>query len=52
MPTAVDVKVFRMCTVDATEFALVCFWIELRQFLVRQKYYYFESSYEFCSYKM
>jgi hypothetical protein len=43
MPTAVDVRVFPMCTVDATEFTFVCFWIELLQILVRQ------SVYVFCS---
>jgi hypothetical protein len=27
----------------------VCFWIELQQFLFRQKYHSFESLYEFSS---
>jgi hypothetical protein len=36
-----------MCTVDATEFTSVCFWIELLQFLVREKYHSLESLYEF-----
>jgi hypothetical protein len=31
-------KVFPICIVDATKFTLVYFAIELRQFLVRQKY--------------
>jgi hypothetical protein len=37
IPTAVDVKVFPVCIVDAVEFTLVCFWIELQQSFVRQK---------------
>jgi hypothetical protein len=49
LPTAVDVKVFPMCIVEAIKLTLVCFCIELLQFLVRRKYYYLESSYEFCS---
>jgi hypothetical protein len=36
MPPVVDVKVFPVCIVDAIELTLVCFWIELLQFLVRQ----------------
>jgi hypothetical protein len=38
-----------MCTVDATEFTLVCFWTELQLFLVRKKYHSLESLYKFCS---
>jgi hypothetical protein len=45
MPIVADVEVFPMCIVDATEFATVCFKIELRQFLVRHKYYSLESLY-------
>jgi hypothetical protein len=53
MPTVVDGKVFPMCTVDMTEFALVySLSIELRQYLVRQTYSFLESLYKFCSYKM
>jgi hypothetical protein len=49
MLTAADVKVSPVCIADATVFTLVCFWIELQQFLFRQKYHSLESSYEFCS---
>jgi hypothetical protein len=49
MPTVVDVKVCPMCFVDAIECTIVFFWIELQQFLVRYKYRYLESLYEFCS---
>jgi len=37
-----------MCTVNAIEFTLDPFWIELQQFLDKQKYYSLESLYEFC----
>jgi hypothetical protein len=50
MPTIVDAKVFPKRIVDAIEFTLVCFWIELQQFLIRQKYYSLESLYLFCSF--
>jgi len=46
MPTVVDVKVFPMCIVDTTEFTLVCYWIELQQFLARQTYHSLQSSYK------
>jgi hypothetical protein len=49
MLTVVDVKVFPMCIADVTEFTSVIFWIELQQFLVRQKYHSLESLYQFCS---
>jgi hypothetical protein len=49
MPTVVNVKVFTVHIVDVIEFSLVCFWIELRQFLVRQKCHSLESLYEFFS---
>jgi hypothetical protein len=39
MPTVVDVKVFQVCIADATEFTLICIWIELRDFFVRDKYH-------------
>jgi hypothetical protein len=29
-----------MCSVDATEFTLVCSWMELKQFPIRQKYHF------------
>jgi hypothetical protein len=38
-----------MFVVDVTEFNSVCFWIELRQFLARQKYHSSESLCDFCS---
>jgi hypothetical protein len=38
VPTEVDVKVFAIFIFVAIEFTLVCFGIELRQFLVKQKY--------------
>jgi hypothetical protein len=49
IPTAVDVKLIQMCNVDAI---LICFSLplgELQHFLVTQKFYYSESSYEFYS---
>jgi hypothetical protein len=49
MLTAADVKIFPMCIADATEFASVCFWIELWQFIVREKCNSLEIIYEFCS---
>jgi hypothetical protein len=49
MTTVVDVKDFPVCIVDAIEFSSVYFWIELRQFDVRQKYHSLENLYEFCS---
>jgi hypothetical protein len=45
MLTVVHITVFPMCIVGAIEFTLVCFWIELRQLLVRQKYYFLGSLY-------
>jgi hypothetical protein len=47
-PTVVDVKVFPMCIVHVIEFTLVCFWLELRQYLVRQKYHSLKNLNEFC----
>jgi len=35
--------------VDANEFTLVCFWIKLQEFLVRQIYFLVERFYELCS---
>jgi hypothetical protein len=49
METVVDVKVLPMGVVSATEFTLIWFWIELRQFIVGQKYHSLECLYKFCS---
>jgi hypothetical protein len=38
MPSLVDVKVFLVYIVDVIKFTKVRFGIELRQFLIRQKY--------------
>jgi len=36
---------FPMCITDDNEFTFVCFWIELLQFLVEQRWYSLESLY-------
>jgi hypothetical protein len=34
--TVVIVEVLPMCTVETFEFSLVCFWLELQHFFLRQ----------------
>jgi len=40
---------FPTCIIHANEFISLCFWIELRHFVSRQKYYSLKCLYELCS---
>jgi hypothetical protein len=40
---------YRTCLVDAIEFSFICFWMRLRQILVRQKYHSSKSIYKLSS---
>jgi hypothetical protein len=42
MMTVADVMFLPMCIANMIEFTLVYFWIELRQFLFRQKYHFWK----------